>query len=98
MAKKRRGFTREDKLHILAEKEAGKPVSVLVREYEISANQIYRWQRELKSDGENAFAGQGHTYKPEARIAEIERMVGQLTLENALLKKAWERKMARTQS
>jgi hypothetical protein len=36
---------------------------------------------------EQAFAGNGMRYRDEARMAELERMVGQLTMENALLKK-----------
>ena len=32
--------------------------------------------------------GNGRLYKDDARIAELERMLGQLTMENALLKKA----------
>ena len=38
-------------------------------------------------DSENAFRGNGKTYKENARIAELERMVGQLYAENEFLKK-----------
>jgi hypothetical protein len=38
-----------------------------------------------------AFTGNGQTYKDEARIADLERMLGQMTLEHALLKKALSR-------
>jgi hypothetical protein len=37
---------------------------------------------------EHAFSGNGSSVKSETRVAELERMVGQLTMENALLKKA----------
>jgi transposase len=49
---------------------------------------ISKWQKQHHQYGEQAFAGNGHIYKDEARIAELERMIGQLTMENALLKKA----------
>ncbi len=39
-------------------------------------------------DPENAFRGNGKTYKENARIAELERLVGQLYAENEFLKKA----------
>ena len=40
---------------------------------------------------DNAFAGRGKAYTDEARIAELERMVGRLAMENDLLKKALQR-------
>jgi hypothetical protein len=36
----------------------------------------------------NAFSGCGNTYKAEAKVAEYERLVGQLYAENAFFKKA----------
>jgi hypothetical protein len=33
-------------------------------------------------------AGNGHLYTDQARVSELERMVGRLTMENDLLKKA----------
>jgi len=38
-------------------------------------------------DPENAFRGNGKKYKVNARIGELERMVGRLYAENELLKK-----------
>jgi len=37
--------------------------------------------------GAQAFAGHGKVYTEEARIAALERKIGQLTMENDLLKK-----------
>jgi len=37
----------------------------------------------------NAFSGNGKRYKYEARIAELERMLGQLHTKNELFKKAF---------
>jgi transposase len=56
---------------------------------------IVRWCKEHLQYAERAFMGNGHVYKEEARIAELERLLGQLTLENALLKKALLRLEAR---
>ncbi len=42
-------------------------------------------QRQYK---DKAFAGNGRNYTDEARAAELERMVGRLTMENDHLKKA----------
>jgi hypothetical protein len=41
----------------------------------------------LSKYNDQAFAGQGNAYTDEARVHELERMVGQLTMENDFLKK-----------
>ena len=84
----KRKFHKEFKRQILAEIDAGKPVSQAAREYEVSPTQIYSWQKTYTQYGDAAFAGNGHVYTQEAKIAELERKVGQLTMENELLKKA----------
>jgi hypothetical protein len=48
---------------------------------------ISRWCRHHRRYKEKAFAGKGHAYTDDARIAALERMVGRLTMENDLLKK-----------
>lgn len=85
---KRRKFTRELKLQVVREVGAGKPVVQAAREYEIHPTQITKWRQLHRQYAEQAFAGNGHPYQEDAKIAELERMVGQLTMENALLKKA----------
>lgn len=69
--------------------EAGKPVAQAAREYDIPPTQITKWRQLHRQYAEQAFAGNGHGDKEEARVAELERMIGQLTIEKALLKKAW---------
>ncbi len=88
MALKRRQFTREFKLQILHEIDAGKGVSQTAREYQVHPNMIHRWRAHYREYGERAFAGNGNTYTDEAKIAALERKIGQLTMENDLLKKA----------
>ena len=88
MALKRRRFSREFKLQVVRELEAGKPPAQAAREYQIHPTLILRWRQEHLRDAERAFMGNGRLHKDEARIVELERMIGQLTMENALLKKA----------
>jgi transposase len=88
MALKRRRFTREFKLQVLREIETGKTIAQAAREHEIHPNLITRWRSLRDQYAEQAFAGNGNTYKLEARIAELEPMVGRLTMENDFLKKA----------
>lgn len=83
----RRKFTREFKLRVVHEVEAGKSVAQAAREHQVHSNQIDKWRRDLRQYGERAFAGNGHAYTDEARVAALERKIGQLTMENDLLKK-----------
>lgn len=95
MALKRRHFTREFKLQVVREVEAGKTPAQAAREYQVHPTMLIRWQKEHLQYAERAFTGNGRVYKEEARIAELERMLGQLTMENALVKKALLRLEAR---
>lgn len=91
MASSRRKFTREFKLRVLREVEAGKSVSEVSREYELYPSMIDKWRAQLRRYGQAAFAGNGRAYTEEARVAELERKIGQLTMENDFLKKALSR-------
>ena len=91
MSLKRRQFTRDFKLQVLREIEAGKSIAQASREHQIHPSLICRWQKQHTQYADRAFSGNGSIYKYEARIAELERMIGQLTMENALLKKALQR-------
>ena len=84
---KRRTYTREFKLKVLGEIEAGKSQAQAAREYQLTETAIYKWRQQLNRYQEQAFAGPGKTYTDEARLHELERMVGRLTMENDFLKK-----------
>jgi transposase len=87
LALKRRRLTREFKLQVARGLEAGKTPAQAAREHQVHPTVLVRWRKEHLQHAERAFTGSGHLYK-EARIAELGRMVGQLTMENALLKTA----------
>jgi transposase len=85
---KLRRYDRDFKISIVAELAGGKSLAQLSREYGIHPSLPSRWREELAQNPEKAFSGNGNTYKDKARIAELERLVGQLYAENELLKKA----------
>jgi transposase len=87
MAVKRRTFSRDFKLQVVREVAAGKSQAQIAREHRISQHVISRWCRDHRRYKERAFAGKGHAYTDDARVAALERMVGKLTMENDLLKK-----------
>ncbi len=83
----RRRFDREFKLQILQQAEH-QPIDVLSREHNIHPNTITRWKREQRQYPTEAFKGKGNMYKLEAKLAEAQRIIGELYAENTLLKKA----------
>ena len=88
MAVKRRVFSREFKLRVLNEIEAGKSQAEVAREHQVNQQILSRWYREYREKKERAFPGKAWAVPSDAaRIAELERMVGKLTMENDLLKK-----------
>jgi transposase len=91
MTIRRRQFTKDFKLQVIREIEAGKSLAQAAREYQLHPNTIIKWRKLHQQYAQRAFAGNGNSYTDEARIAQLERKVGQLTMENALLKKALSR-------
>lgn len=84
---KRRTFSRDFKLQIIREIEAGKSQAQAAREYQVSQTTLAKWRRQYGKYQDRAFAGRGNAYTEEARVSALERMVGRLTMENDFLKK-----------
>jgi len=89
MKRTRRRYDRDFKISVIAELEGGKTSAQIAREHGIHPGLPSRWRDELAENPEKAFSGNGKRYKYEARIAELERLLGQLHAENELLKKAF---------
>lgn len=89
----RRVYTRELKVAAMRELDGGCTVGQVARQREISPNLLQRWKSEWRARGELAFPGEGRrglTPQPSElqRIADLERKIGQLTMENDFLKRA----------
>jgi transposase len=89
MKKTRRRYDRAFKISVVAELESGKPLAQIAREHCIHPALPTRWRDELAENPEKAFRGNGNQYKDQARIAELERLLGQVHVEIELLKKAF---------
>jgi|SRR5205807_2297916 len=83
----RRVFTREFKVAAVKEVESGKPLGHVARRLEVSPNTLHRWRREFNKQPTKAFSGRGKRMFSESREAELERKVGQMTMEIDFLKK-----------
>jgi transposase len=84
----RRTFTKEFKLQVLRELDAGSTIAELARVHDVHPETIRVWSKMERKYGSRSFAGRGRAYTDEARIAQLERALGQVTLENSLLEKA----------
>jgi transposase-like protein len=87
---KRKLFRKNEKLAVVSDMESGKTIAQVCREHEVKPEMAYRWKREYDRDPVHAFAGQGNASTADARLAKLERTVGQLYLENEFLKKVHE--------
>jgi transposase len=91
MATPRRVFEKEFKLRVLRELQAGSTIPELARLHQVHPETIRLWKRQHRRYADHAFAGRGKAYTDDAKVAQMERAMGQLALENALLKKAIQR-------
>ena len=87
MTRSRRQCTTESERQVLREVEFGKSLAHGARVHALDPNLIRKWQTQYAEYGQQAFAGNGRAYSDEAKIAELERLIGQLTIENAFLKR-----------
>ena len=89
MGLKRRVFSKAFKEQVLLEIDGGESLTQVARERQLHPVLICKWRRQYEQYGERAFAGHGKAYSDDAQIAVLERKIGQLTMENDLLKKSW---------
>ncbi len=92
MSKRYRTFAPEFKFQVVLQLLSGaKSISELCREHQLKDSLVYRWRDELLARGPQVYV---HDKVPageeaaQARIAELERMIGKLTMEMEVLKKA----------
>lgn len=85
-----RTHSREFKLEVVRQVATGeKRLAQVCREHAIAEGVLLRWRKEYDVRGEAAFSlpDESGGRSQERRIAELERLCGQLALENAALKK-----------
>ena len=88
---KNRKYSPETKVRIVLEILRGeKSVAKASRDYQIKDSLLYRWKDEFLEGGKQAFTfGQAAAQKRRAdKVAELERLVGKLTMQLEIAKKA----------
>ena len=86
MGLSRRIFTKEFKLAAVQRLEQGVSLGEVARALEVNPNVLHRWRREFRQGPGNVFPGHGKQRWSEGRMAELERKIGQQTLEIDFLK------------
>ncbi len=86
---KRRTFTPEFKAQVALEELTGiKDKADICREYQLRSQVFSRWREEFLERAPEIFATQPSRGDEQERIAELERMLGRLTMELEVAKKA----------
>lgn len=87
-------YSRDLKIAVMRALDAGATTGEIARKYQLSPHLLDRWRGEWRAKGDLAFPGTGRrgasllAVDDGRRIAELERKIGQLTMENDFLKKA----------
>ena len=89
--KARRRFTKEFKQTAVRRLNGGQSVAEVARALEVHPSDLHRWRRELQEHGERAFNGAGKKRAEETKVAELERKIGQQSMEIDFLKRALQR-------
>ena len=90
----RAAYSRDLKIAAMRALDTGSTFGEIARKYQVSPHLLERWRGEWRARGELAFPGSGRRgvdtpgLDDARRIAELERKIGQLTMENDFLKKA----------
>lgn len=87
-------YSRDLKIAAMRALDGGATGAEIARKYQVSPHLLERWRSEWRAKGDLAFPGLGRrsaglpAVDDARRIAELERKIGQLTMENDFLKKA----------
>ncbi len=91
--RKQRSYSAEFKFQTVMEALRGqKTKGQICRERQITNSMLYKWEQQFLKEAPEVFKKQGRDNEEleakETQIAELERMVGRLTMENEVLKKS----------
>lgn len=87
-------YSRDLKIAAMRGLDTGSTTGEIARRYQLSPHLLDRWRAEWRAKGDLAFPGIGRrgvtvpVVEEARRVAELERKIGQLTMENDFLKKA----------
>lgn len=83
----RKTFTKDFKLQIVQELQAGKTAAQISQEHNIKEDLAWAWRHKYNKDPIHAFGGKGNPSTQQTREGQLVAKIGQLYLENDFLKK-----------
>src|SRR6202008_5045826 len=81
MGLSRRKFTKDVKMAAVQQLESGRSAAEVARAFAVNPNLLHRWRKEFRHGPGNAFPGGGKRRWDETKVAQLERKVGQQTLD-----------------
>ena len=88
MKRKRRNHKPDFKAKVaLAALKGDMTLAELSDKFDVHANQITEWKKQLLENADQAFGGVKATVDAEVRIKELHAKIGQITMENDFLEK-----------
>jgi transposase-like protein len=85
----RRKFSPEFKTQVVLQVLSGeKSLAEVCREHQLTAQMVGSWKQQFLAHANRAFEGDANNNGEQTRIAELERMVGKLTMQLEIAKKA----------
>ena len=87
-ARQKNFYLRDLKITVMRALDAGARLGEVARKYQLSPKMLERWRSEWRAQGEMAFPGIGRRKidlpagDDTRRVMELERKIGQLTMEN----------------
>ena len=85
----RRKFSAEFKTQVVLQVLSGeKSLAEVCRQHQLTAQMVGNWKQQFLAHASRAFDGEAANSAEQERIAELERMVGKLTMELEIAKKA----------
>ena len=86
---KRRKFTPQFKSQVILQLLSGeRSMAELCREHQLTSQMVGTWKQQFLAAASQAFESEATRNADQERIAELERMVGKLTMELEIAKKA----------
>lgn len=86
---KRRKYSAEYKTKLVLDLLTGRRTAAEIsRKEQIKDSMLYHWRDQFLQNAASVFSDQQPDKQHQDQVAELEQVIGQLTVENALLKKA----------